>query len=163
LPALLILAAFSPSRSPSPAGVPWSAGGQPPIAILARRPLAGAALAGTLGPGARLRQRDDRNAIDARVLERIAIAVAKLAAFVKHVPPAARSCDAAKLELERMKRPDELHAESLAELALRYVNTKGANALPRRHRHEHVLDTLAASIAPPLPHELLEILEQLDM
>ena len=29
--------------------------------------------------------------------------------------------DAAKLELERNKRPEQLHAETIAELALRYV------------------------------------------
>ncbi len=162
LPAELILAAVATS-SPPPSGAPPKAAREHPIAILARRPLAGAALAGTLGPGAKLRQRDERNAIDAAVLDRMAVGAAKLAAFVKQVPPSARSCDAAKLVLERMKRPDQLYADSLAELALRYVITKGAIALPRLHRHEHVLDTLAASISPPLPPDLVETLEQLDI
>ena len=161
LPAELILAAVAPSASPS--GAAAKAWREHPIAILARRPLAGAALAGTLGPGAKLRQRDERNTIELRILERMAVGAARLAAFVKQVPPSARSCDAAKLQLERMKRPDQLYADSIAELALRYVITKGAIALPRLHRHEHVIDTLAASIAPPLPPDLVEVLEQLDI
>lgn len=163
LPAELILAAVPAATPSAVAGEPAKAPRSEPMAILARRPLAGGALAGTLGPGAKLKQRDERNAIEGAVLERIAVATAKLAPYVKHVPPAARSCDAAKLELERMKRPDLLHAASLPELALRYVITRGAIALPRVHHHEHVLDALSASIAPPLPADLIEALEHLDI
>ena len=65
------------------------------LAVLARQPLAGGALAGNLGPGVRLTPRDDRNELDARALERIAVGVARLAALVKREPPAARSCEAA--------------------------------------------------------------------
>jgi aryl-alcohol dehydrogenase-like predicted oxidoreductase len=166
MPADLILAAVATSSSSSS-----SAGDAPPpkaprgepIKILARRPLAGGALAGILGPGAKLKQRDDRNALDARQLERIAVAAAKLAAFAKHTPPAARSCDAAKLALEQMKRPDQLHADTIADLALRYVTTRGAIALPRLHRHEHVIHAFAASLGPPLPVDLVDALENLDI
>ncbi len=161
LPADLILAAVAPA--PSSGSQPATAARTHPIAILARRPLAGGALAGSVGPGARLKQRDDRNALEPQQLERIAVAAAKLAAFAKQTPPAARSCDAAKLVLERMKRPDIVHADSIAELALRYVISRGLVALPRLHRHEYVLDAVAASIAPPLPADLIEILEHLDM
>jgi diketogulonate reductase-like aldo/keto reductase len=109
-----------------------------------------------------MRPRDDRNAIPARTLERIAVAAARLSAHVKHTPPAARATDAAKLALEQTRRPEQLHADSVAELALRYAITKGAIAMPRLHRHEVVLDAVAASIAPPLPADLVETLEHLD-
>jgi aryl-alcohol dehydrogenase-like predicted oxidoreductase len=133
------------------------------LAILARRPLAGAALAGTLGPGAKLRVYDERNALDARTLERIAVAAAKLAAFTKHTPPAARSCDAAKAQLEGNRRPDAVHVDTLAELALRYVVTRGAIALPRLHRAEHVGEALIAAHSPPLPADLVADVEALDI
>jgi aryl-alcohol dehydrogenase-like predicted oxidoreductase len=140
-----------------------SASAERKLAVLARRPLAGAALAGTLGPGAKLRMHDDRRAIDEHTLERFAVGVAKLAAFTKQTPPAARSCDAAKAQLERNKRPDHLHVHSMAELALRYVITRGAIALPRLHRREHIADALIAAHSPPLPAELVEMIEKLDI
>jgi len=159
MPAELVLAAVPTGATTTPAPAPART---TPFAILARRPLAGGALAGTLGPGAKLKQRDGRNAIPAPTLDRITVAVARLAPFVKQTPPAARSIEASKSILDRMRRPDQLHAESLAELSLRYVLTKGALALPRLHRHEHVLDAMAASIQPPLPPDLVETLEHLD-
>jgi aryl-alcohol dehydrogenase-like predicted oxidoreductase len=160
LPAELVLAAATPIAASS--ATPKAARPEP-IGLLARRPLAGGALAGTLGPGSKLRHRDDRNGIDVEQLERIAIAAAKLARFAKQVPPAARSCDAAKLQLEQNRRPDQLHAETIGELALRFVVSRGVIALPRLHRHELVIDALAASILPPLPPDLIEALEQLDI
>lgn len=165
MPAELILAvvATTPASSSSADAAPPKPPRGEPIAILARRPLAGGGLAGIVGPGAKLKPRDDRNALDAHQLERIAVAAAKLARFAKHVPLAARSCDAAKLQLDRMKRPDQLHGDTIADLALRYVITRGAVALPRLHRHEHVIDAVAASIGPPLPADLLESLENLDI
>lgn len=129
------------------------------IRIFARRPLAGAALAGALGPGATLRLHDERRSIDEPTLERVAVGVAKLAAFTKQTPPAARSCDAAKAQLERNRRPEHLHCDTVAELALRYVITRGAIALPRLHRHEHVIEALLAAHAPPLPRDLVEQLD----
>ena len=140
-----------------------SAAAERRLAILARRPLAGAALAGALGPGVKLRLHDDRRNIDDPTLERIAIAVAKLAAFAKQTPPAAFACTAARAQLERNRRPDELHVQSVAELALRYVTTRGAIALPRLHRKEHVGDALLAAHSPPLPRDLLDQLADLDI
>jgi aryl-alcohol dehydrogenase-like predicted oxidoreductase len=124
------------------------------LVVLARRPLAGAALAGTLGPGVQLPPRDDRNTIDARMLERIAVAAARLAALVRKEPPAARSCDAAREAREKARRPSEVDTQTVAELALRYVIDRGAIALPRLHRHEHIADAIAAALAPPLSAEL---------
>ncbi|HEY5950883.1 MAG TPA: aldo/keto reductase [Kofleriaceae bacterium] len=132
------------------------------LAVLARRPLAGGALAGTLGPGVAFRLRDDRRSIDAATLERIAVTAAKLSAYTKQTPPAARSCEAAKEQLERNKRPEHVHVQTIAELALRYVVTRGAIALPRLHRAEHVADALIAAHSPSLPRDLIEALEQLD-
>ncbi|HEU4612514.1 MAG TPA: aldo/keto reductase [Kofleriaceae bacterium] len=154
----LILSPFDIVQAAEPAQ-PASAVQVPRITVLARRPLAGGALAGTLGPGAKLRATDDRRTLDDRTLERIAVAVAKLAAFTKQVPAAARSCDAAKLQLEQNRRPDELHASTVAELALRYAITRGAIALPRLHRREHVAEAVAAAHAPPLPQDLVEKLD----
>jgi aryl-alcohol dehydrogenase-like predicted oxidoreductase len=160
-PSSLILSQFDivPTDAPAVSG-PILA---PRTKVLARRPLAGAALAGALGPGAKLRIHDERNAIDAATLDRIAIAVAKLARFTKQTPPAAFATAATRGQLERNRRPDHVHAQTLAELALRYVITRGAIALPRLHRAEHVADALIASHSPPLPPELVEQLEQLDI
>ncbi len=165
LPADLVLAAVPPSSTTPATSTPPKSARETPIAIYARRPLAGGALAGSLGPGAKLKQRDDRNALTARELDRIAIAAAKLARFTKNPPPAARANEAATAELERSirSRPDLVHATTVAELALRYVITKGAIALPRLHRPEHVLDAFAASLAAPLPPDLVDALEQLDI
>jgi len=127
------------------------------IAVLARRPLAGAALAGALGPGVQLRLHDDRRAFDAHQLERIAVGVAKLAAHVKDEPSAARSSEAAKHQLERNARPEEIHCTTVAELALRWVIARGAIALPRLHRSEHVAEAVAIAAAPPLPPLDLDI------
>ena len=67
--------------------------------LLARHPLAGGALAGSLGPGAPLARLDDRRAIDDATLERIAAAAASLSPLVKREPAAARYCDPAKAAL----------------------------------------------------------------
>lgn len=128
------------------------------LALLARAPLAGGALAGMLGPGVRLAPHDDRRVLDDAVLERIAVAAATLAPLVKHEPPAARSCEAAKAALERARRGPDVEATTLAELALRYVCDR-AIALPRLHRHEHLAETIAAASAPPLSPALRERIE----
>jgi aryl-alcohol dehydrogenase-like predicted oxidoreductase len=125
------------------------------LPILARQPLAGGALAGNLGPGVRLPPRDDRNDLDARALERIAVGVARLAPLVKHEPPAVRSTDAARQIAERARRPDHVECADLAELALRFVIDRAGIALPRLHRREHLLPALAAAAAPPLPAALV--------
>lgn len=125
------------------------------LPILARQPLAGGALAGNLGPGVRLPPRDDRQALDAAALERIAVAVGKLAPLVKHQPPAVRSSEAARQIAERARRPDHVECADLAELALRFVIDRAGIALPRLHRREHLLPALAAAAAPPLPSALV--------
>ena len=154
----IVLSAASVSAAPA-----TTAAAERKLAVLARRPLAGAALAGTLGPGVKFRLHDERRTIDDRALERVAVGAAKLAPFAKQTPPAARSSEAAKAQLEKNRRPDHVHAQTVAELALRYVVTRGAIALPRLHRIEHVADALIAAHSPPLPADLLAQLEQLDM
>jgi aryl-alcohol dehydrogenase-like predicted oxidoreductase len=131
--------------------------------VLARQPLAGGALAGALGPGMRLAILDDRRAMSAATLERIAIGVARLAPFVRREPPAARSCDAARAVIERAERRDDVDAHSLAELALRYAIDRGALALPRLHRREHLAEALAAASAPPLANDLVADLDELNL
>lgn len=118
------------------------------LPILAREPLAGGALAGTIGPGMKLALRDDRRALDDATLERIAVAVATLAQLVRDEPAAARSCEAAQAALG--KRVEHLEAITLAELALRFVLDRGALALPRLHRREYVATALGAIVSPPL-------------
>lgn len=156
-PGSLILSPFEiiPTEPPATFG-PTPA---PRAKVLARRPLAGAALAGTIGPGAKLRIHDDRNSIDAATLERIALTAAKLARFTKQTPPAAFATDAARAQLERNVRPRELHVHTLAELALRFVLARGAIALPRLHRTEHVAEALIAAHGPPLPADLVDQLD----
>jgi aryl-alcohol dehydrogenase-like predicted oxidoreductase len=139
------------------------------VALLARRPLAGGALAGALGPGVALPPGDDRRTIDAAALERIAVTAAKLAVFVKREPAAARSCEAARAQLERNPRSsiDDGHQRSierecatLAELALRLLIDRGALVLPRLHRRDHVAEAVLAASAPPLstPEHIFSIL-----
>jgi aryl-alcohol dehydrogenase-like predicted oxidoreductase len=139
---LLVAPAPAAAEPPPPAEPP------PRKAILARRVLAGGALAGTLGPGVKLRQRDDRE-LDPATLERISVGVAKLARYVKETPPAARASEAARQQLERNKRPEHVECVTLPELALRFVLDRGVIALPRIHRHEHLiyLPLIAASPA----------------
>ncbi len=131
-----------------------------PLAVLARQPLAGGALAGTIAPGAKLTQRDDRNAIDHATLERIAIDVARLSTLVRTVPPAARSTEASRGVLERQNKHDRASAVTLAELALRYVIDRGAIAMPRLHRHTVVPDALIAAASDPLPAQVLAFLDE---
>jgi aryl-alcohol dehydrogenase-like predicted oxidoreductase len=129
--------------------------------VLAREPLAGGALGGALGPGVKLPRTDDRRALD---LERIATGVAKLVAFVREVPPAARSCDPAREALEHALRDrrEPIECATVAELALRFVIDRGAIALPRLHRREHVGEAIAAASAAPLSEELVRrVVEQI--
>jgi aryl-alcohol dehydrogenase-like predicted oxidoreductase len=128
---------------------------EPAVAILARQPLAGAALAGALGPGVRLPPRDDRHELDAATLERIAMGVARLSPLVKHESPAARSCEAARAIVERARRPEHLACSDVAELALRFAIDRAGIALPRLHRRAHLLPAVAAAAAPPLPAEIV--------
>lgn len=141
---------------------PWIAAARAnKLGVLARQPLAGGALAGALGPGAKLAITDDRRTLEPPALERISVAVAKLAAFVRREPAAARSSEAAKQALERGERPPELECTTVAELALRFVIDRGVIALPRMHRAEHVLEAISAGSAPPLSRDLLaRILEE---
>lgn len=128
------------------------------LAILAREPLAGSALAGTLGPGVKLPPDDDRRLASDDDLVRAATEAARLSQFVKHVPPAARSCDPAKAQLEKNPRHEHREADTVAELALRAVIDRGAIALPRLHRAEHVTAALLAAAAPPLSASLISML-----
>jgi len=125
------------------------------LAIFARQPLAGGGLAGFLGPGVSLRPRDDRAAIEPAELERIAVAVARLAALVKREPPAVRGSEAARQVAALAQRPAHLECEDVAELALRFVIDRGTIALPRLHRREHLLPAIAAAAAPPLSAALV--------
>jgi len=125
------------------------------LAILARRPLAGGTLAGTIGPGGRLSPRDDRNDIDPATLDRIALHIARLAPLVRNAPPAASSTADSRAILDRGKRPDAVDTTTLGELALRYVLDRGVIALPRVHRHEHLPSLLMAMSAPPLTPDIV--------
>ena len=131
------------------------------IAVLAWRPLAGGALAGTIGPGVNLPPRDDRRAIEAPQLETIAVGAAKLARLVSHVPPAATSCDASRAAFERTPRPELVEIATLAELALRYVIDRGTIALPRIHRRADLGEALMAASAAPLAPEVIARIHEL--
>ncbi len=120
---------------------------------LGHRPLAGGALAGALGPGAKLALKDDRRAVDEPMLVRYAIMAARLAPFVKHVPPSAKSCADARGYLDAGVRPERVECETLAELALRWAIDRGVLALPRLHRKEHVTEAVAAGMAAPLVYD----------
>jgi diketogulonate reductase-like aldo/keto reductase len=102
----------------------------------------------------KLAQRDDRNAIDAATLDRIALEVARLSPLVRTMPAAARASEASRGLLERMKKRDHVGV-TLAELALRYVIDRGVVALPRLHRHTLVTDALIAASSDPLPEQAI--------
>ena len=89
--------------------------------------------------------------------------MASLGALVKHEPPAARSCEAAREAGERARRdrPEQIVCDSVAELALRFAIDRAGIALPRLHRPGHVLAAVAAAAAPPLPDELAARAEQI--
>lgn len=126
------------------------------LPILAREPLAGGALAGILGPGMKMSPRDDRRVLDTAMLTKIAVAVGTLAPLVRNEPPATRSCEAARGAFEQGKRPDDVEARTLAELALRFVLDRGALALPRLHKKEYVTTALQAIAAAPLSQAVHE-------
>jgi len=121
--------------------------------MLGHRPLAGGALAGALGPGAKLAIKDDRRAVDHDMLVRYAVMAARLAPFVKQVPPSARSCEDARGYLDQGVRPERVECETLAELALRWAIDRGALALPRLHRKEHVAEAISAGMAASLSYD----------
>jgi aryl-alcohol dehydrogenase-like predicted oxidoreductase len=135
------------------AALPVLAASQP---VLATQPLAGGALAGTLGPGAVLSRTDDRRGVD---LDAIAIGVAKLARFVKRPPPAARSSEAARAIAETAKPRDHFECTTLAELALRWAIDRGALVLPRITRGDDLVEAIAAASAPPLSADLMTELD----
>ena len=124
------------------------------LTVLARRPLAGGALAGSLGPGVKLRRDDDRRTMD---LERVAVGVARLARFVKQEPPAVRAGEAARAAFDQAPRREPA-CSTLAELALRYLLDHGAVPLVRLHRHEHLAGVIALVAAPPLDRDLIDAL-----
>lgn len=126
--------------------------------VLARQVLGGGVLGGALGPCVTLAFADDRRAID---LDRAATAVARLAAFVREVPPAARACDPARAALEHAiaARVEPIECATVAELALRFAIDRELVALPRLHRREHVAAAVAAVAAPPLSAALARRLD----
>jgi aryl-alcohol dehydrogenase-like predicted oxidoreductase len=148
-----VIPAAAPPLPGAPPATPAAAPPRP--TILARAPLAGGALAGNLGPGVRLRPRDDRNAIEPAILERIAIGVARLVAEVKREPPAVRASEVARAIAERGVRPAHVECGDLAELALRFAIDRAGIALPRLHRRDHLLAGIAAAAAPPLSAALI--------
>jgi aryl-alcohol dehydrogenase-like predicted oxidoreductase len=108
-----------------------------------------------IGPGVKLALHDDRRALSPAAFERIAEVAATLAPLVRREPPAARSCEPAKEMLERGKRPNFVEANTVAELALRFVIDRDAIAMPRMHRREHLGEALVAAGATSLTPELM--------
>lgn len=134
---------------------------RPRALIFASRPLAGGMLAGTHAPGAKLALHDDRRTLDDATLGRVTEGIARLAAYVRQLPPAATATETARGIVERTKRREDLEVRTVAELALRFVLDHGAIALPRLHRREHVAETLALASAPRLPDWLHERLDEI--
>jgi aryl-alcohol dehydrogenase-like predicted oxidoreductase len=141
------------------AGVPLLRAAKVPV--LARYPLAGGALAGTIGPGVMLAMHDDRRMLGAKELEAIAVGVAKLASRVKREPIAARSCDAARAITETEKRPPNVVATTIAELALRYAIDRGTIPLPRVHKPDDLMELVLCAAAEPLPEALIAKIDEL--
>jgi aryl-alcohol dehydrogenase-like predicted oxidoreductase len=136
-----------------------------PCAVLVARPLAGGALAGSLGPGMRLPLRDDRNAMTPEALDRVSAGIATLARYVRDVPAAARATAAGKATLENLKRIEPLASTDVAELALRWAIDRvpgGGIALPRLHRG-HVAAAVKAATAALLPRDLIAQLDAIDI
>jgi aryl-alcohol dehydrogenase-like predicted oxidoreductase len=132
-----------------------------PVAVLARYPLAGGALAGTLGPGVNFAPNDDRRELLPEQLEAIAVGVAKLASRVKVEPISARSCDAASAIMETSKRPPFVVATTIAELALRYAIDRGTIPLPRVHKPDDLMELVLCAAAERLPDPLIAKIDEL--
>lgn len=128
--------------------------------VLARHPLEGGALAGTLGPGVSLARLDDRRVLDDKQLEAIAVGVAKLASRVKREPVCVRSCEAAREVFETTPRPPNVIASTIAELALRYVIDRGAIPLPRIHAPVDLMELVICGSAERLPDPLIARIDE---
>ncbi len=128
---------------------------EPAMPVLARQPLAGAALAGGLGPGMHLPPRDDRNELDDDALTRIAVAAARLSVLVKQPPPAATSCEAARAAADQARRPAHVECLDLAELALRFALDHAGIVLPRLHRTDHLIPAISSASMSPLSQEII--------
>lgn len=152
---LILPSAPAPVTAAAPPPVPRT------ITVFARQPLAGGALAGTIGPGVRLAPRDDRRALDPEQLEAIAVGVASLAIRTKLEPPAARSSVAARALIETTPKPTNIICTTVAELALRYVIDRGAVALPRIQRPDDLYELVMCGAAAPLPPELIARIDEL--
>ncbi len=131
------------------------------VPVLARHPLAGGGLAGTLGPGISFSRLDDRRALSPEQLEAIAVGVAKLAARVKKPPIAATSCDAARAIYETTPRPPNVVVTTMAELALRYAIDRGTIPLPRVHNAIDIFELVMCASADPLPAALIAKIDEL--
>lgn len=134
---------------------------QAKVPVFARHPLAGGALAGTIGPGIAFAPKDDRRELTPAQLERIAVGVAKLASRVKQMPIAAQSCEAAKQIVETTPRPPNVLVNTIAELALRYAIDRGTIPLPRIHTREAFAELRGCASAEPLPPALIEMIDEL--
>ena len=152
---LILPSAPPPAAAEAPPPVPRT------ITVFARQPLAGGALAGTIGPGVRFAPNDDRRALDPAQLEAIAVGVANLAIRTKREPPAARSSVAARALIETTRKPVNVVCTTVAELALRYVIDRGAVALPRIHRPDDLYELVLCGSADPLPPELIARIDEL--
>lgn len=146
---------------PPPQASPSTKLARPRTAMFGSRVLAGGTLAGTFGPGVKLAIEDDRRVLDDAALARIAEGIAKLAPFVREIPPAARSTEAGKAIVDRMRRVDDVEARTVAELALRFAIDRGAIALLRLHRRSHFAEVMAAAAAKPLSPALHERLDEI--
>lgn len=125
-------------------------------AFVARAPLADGALAGEVGPGLTFWPGDERARWSPAILAAIIPDVARLCAFVREVPPAARSTDGGRAVLETLRRHPEVAHRTLAELALAFVTgTPGVTAaLVGARTLEHARDAALASsryLVPAVP------------
>jgi len=90
-------------------------------AFIARAPLADGALTGEVGVGMKFWPSDERSGWTPPALAAVVVEVARLCAYVREVPPAARSTPDGKQRLEAVRRHPELAHDTLAQLALAYV------------------------------------------
>lgn len=133
------------------------------IGVVARAPLADGALTGEVGPGLKFWPGDVRTAWKPEILAAIVPDLARLTAYVREVPPAARATDGGRAVLEQLARHPEVAHRTLVELALAYVtgHPDVTAALVGVRSPEHARTAVEASaryLVPALPAAIRDAL-----
>lgn len=126
------------------------------IGLIYRCPFDEGALAGAIGVGSSFPLRDWRNEyFAADRLPELAQRLAALSVMCRDVPPGALTTEEARAIAARRIMRDHYEADSLAELALRFVTSFPGCVIPGMRQIQHVQQSLAAVARGPLSQALI--------